>query len=186
MHRQLQAVARTLRDAQDRLDRLVAATPDSKWGVRSANDSWSVAECIAHLNLTSRAMVPLLLDGVAAARAIGGGAPVKFRRNLLGFIISSTQGPLFRLGNFRFGRVKTAPAFVPGGDMPRDRLAQEFRDWTKAELALLDASDGVPLDRARMESPFVKGAMYDPYSGFLTLANHKHRHLDQAERVWKL
>lgn len=184
MHPQLTAITRDLRDAQARFDRLLAATPAERWRIRAREEAWSVAECVAHLNLTSAAMVPRLRAAATEARSIGGEAPVRFRRSFLGFAISSTQGPLFRFAGMRFGRVKTAPAFVPGGELPREQLAREFGAWSREELALLVDADGLPIDRVRIESPFVKGARYDAYSGLLLLGRHKHRHLEQAERVW--
>ncbi len=184
MHPQLSAIARDLRDAQARFERLLAATPSEKWQERAVPGSWSVAGCIAHLNLTSAAMVPRLRVACDEARVLGGGSPYRFKRSALGLVISATTGPLWRLGGFRFGRVNTAPAFIPGGDLPREQLVREFTEWTAAELELVEKADGLPLHRVRMESPFVKGAKYDAYSGMLTLGRHKHRHLEQAERVW--
>ncbi len=184
MHSQLAAITRDVRDAQTRLERLLATTPADRWLPRAEPGSWSVAECIAHLNLTSAAMVPPLRAACDEARVLGGGAPRRFKRTALGLVISSTGGPRWRIGGFRLGRVSTAPAFVPGGDLPQEQVVREFTEWTASELDLLEEADGLPLDRVRMESPFVKGAMYDAYSGMLTLGRHKHRHLEQAERVW--
>src|SRR5256886_12193651 len=54
MHPQLQLVADEYRSAQARLHDLVRAVPDEQWGKRSDPARWSVAECVAHLNITSR------------------------------------------------------------------------------------------------------------------------------------
>src|SRR5437870_8163908 len=70
MHPQLQIVADEYRSAQARLHELARAVPAERWGRRSDRARWSVAECVAHLNLTSLAYVPLLRDAVARARTL--------------------------------------------------------------------------------------------------------------------
>ena len=70
MHPQLQRVADEYRSAQARLHELVRAVPDEQWGRRSDPARWSVAECVAHLNLTSMAYLPLLQHAVSRARML--------------------------------------------------------------------------------------------------------------------
>ena len=59
MHPQLDLVADEYRSAQARLHELVRAVPEERWGRRADPARWSVAECVAHLNLTSMAYLPL-------------------------------------------------------------------------------------------------------------------------------
>src|SRR5438034_8023938 len=70
MHPQLQLVADEYRSAQARLRDLVRAVPDEQWSKRSDPARWSVAECVAHLNITSLAYVPLLQHAVSRARML--------------------------------------------------------------------------------------------------------------------
>src|SRR2546422_4218103 len=70
MHPQLQLVADEYRSAQARLHDLVRAVPDEQWSKRSDRARWSVAECVAHLNITSLAYVPLLQHAVSRARML--------------------------------------------------------------------------------------------------------------------
>src|SRR5947208_13643555 len=55
MHPQLQPIADEYRSAQARLHELVRAVPAEQWPRRHDPARWSVAECVAHLNLTSMA-----------------------------------------------------------------------------------------------------------------------------------
>jgi hypothetical protein len=57
MHPQLQALLDDFGSARERLHRLQATVPADKWAQRPSEGSWSVAECVAHLNLTSRAYI---------------------------------------------------------------------------------------------------------------------------------
>lgn len=184
MHAQLAAIDRDLEAVTSRFRRLLDATPDARWGVRADPARWSVAECVAHLNLTSAAMVPRLRTAWEEARALGGGAPARFRRSPMGFVLSKTVGPLPGWGRTRFGRVRTAAAFVPTGDLPRARLTAEFAEWQRAQHELVREADTLPVDRVTIESPFVPGTRYDGYSSLVILVRHAHRHLAQAEQVW--
>lgn len=183
MHVQLADISSSLETALERLRRLAGATPEQEWGKRPDPMAWSVAECIAHLNLTSRAYVPLLLKALDEARALGGVAPSHYRRSLFGFVISATTGPLPRLGGIRLGRAKTMPAFVPTGDLPKSTIVAEFEALQRDQLTIVRDANGLPLDRVRVQSAFVPTVTYDAYSALLILPRHQHRHLDQAERV---
>lgn len=183
MHPQLQPLLDDVAAVRARWARLAAATPDDRWATRARPDAWSVAENIAHLNLTARAMLPLLEAATEQARALGA-RPGRLRRSALGAILSATVGPVPRLLGFRLGRVRTPPPFVPTGDEPRAMISAEFERHLAAHDAGIRASDGLAIDQVRIESPFAPGAKYDAYSGWMVVLRHAHRHLAQAERVW--
>lgn len=183
MHPQLQSLLDDLAAVRARWARLAAATPDDRWAVRARADAWSVAENIAHLNLTARAMQPLLEAATEQARALGA-RPGRLRRSLLGAVLGASVGPVPRLLGFRLGRVRTPPPFVPTGDEPRATISAEFERHLAAHEAGIRAADGLAIDRVRIESPFVPGTRYDAYSGWTVVLRHAHRHLAQAERVW--
>ncbi len=183
MHPQLAHIASELGTARERFRRLAAATPDAAWNERVDPNAWSVAECVAHLNITSREYEPKLRRAIADARAMGGGAPRRYRRSFFGWMISVTTGPMPGFGNVRFGRVKTPPTFVPSGDLPKDALVAEFERWHDVLVAFVREADDLPLDRTRMQSTFDTRVFYDAYSALVIVSRHQHRHLAQAERV---
>lgn len=172
----------------DRLDRCVrdvlAAVPAPRWNVRADPSAWSVAECFAHLNLTSAAMVPRLRAVWPDARALGP-APARYKAGIVGAILSAMVGPMPRIGRFRIGRVRTPAAFIPQGALPRDAIMREFAEWQAAERSLLREAAELPVDRVRIESPFAPGMFYDGYSSLRILVRHAHRHVEQAARVWR-
>lgn len=171
----------------DRLDarvlEVLAAVPDHRWHVRADPSAWSVAECFAHLNLTSAAMVPRLRAVWPDARALGP-APARYKAGIVGAILSAMVGPMPSIGRFRIGRVRTPVAFIPQGALPRDATMREFAEWHAAERSLLREAAEIPVDRVRIESPFAPGMFYDGYSSLRILVRHAHRHVDQAVRVW--
>ena len=78
MHPQLQLVVAEFAAAQERLHRLAAAVPDEWWAVRPAPARWSIGECVAHLDLTAEAYLPLIRRGIAEGRALGRAPAARF------------------------------------------------------------------------------------------------------------
>lgn len=183
MHPQLVAIVDEFERAQERLHRLADRTDDDAWAARPHADAWSAAECVAHLNLTSRAYVPLVRGALAERRASSGTAPARYRRDPVGWLISTMSGPMPRIAHRRFGRVRTAAAFVPDGDLPRATLLADFDALQAEQIALVRQADGAPLERIRVTSPFDARVRYNLYACLVTLPAHQHRHLEQAEEA---
>jgi hypothetical protein len=99
---------------------------DKDWSKRPGLNRWSAADCVEHLNLTTRAYLPFLRDATARAREVGGALQKHYRRDPLGWFISMMIGPLHHLGRFQVGRVKTRPPFVPRGGQSRSQRLSDF------------------------------------------------------------
>jgi len=184
MQSQLADVISDFDAARARLQQLVKATPESKWSTRRDPNRWSVAECVAHLNLTSRAYIPRLREAFAGRVALDP-PPRRYRRDLAGWLIGLAVSPMPRIGRFRFGRMKTAAAFIPSGDLPRADLVREFDAFQDEQIALTRAEDGLPLEQIRIVSPFNARITYNAYACLWLLPRHQHRHLEQAEDIWR-
>jgi hypothetical protein len=181
MHPQLAAIIDDYERAQARLHRLRDRLTDEEWTARPSPDRWSPAECVAHLNLTSRAFLPRLREAFAAAPP--GAPPARLRRDPAGWIVSVVAGPLPRVGGKRIGRVRTTGSFVPLGGLGPRELVDEFDALQAEQVALVREADGRPIDRLRIASPFAGNVRYSVYSALYTLPRHQHRHLDQAEEA---
>lgn len=179
MHPQLQDIEAEFLAAQDRLNRLAQSVVAEQWRVRRDPARWSVAECVAHLNLTSRAYLPVLDDAVARARALAGASPRRYRRDFAGWALWRSLGPPAR---FRF---KTPSAFVPEATPEAPDLVAEFTELQTAQLGYLRACDGLPLVNIKVASPFEARMHYNLFACFSIIPRHQHRHLWQAERVWQ-
>jgi len=178
MHPQLQLIADEYRSAQARLHELVRAVPSEQWGRRTDPARWSVAECVAHLNLTSLAYVPLLSHAVSRARMLERRPPGRYRRDPIGWLLWTTMGPPVRV------RLKTIARFLPSSVAAPELLVQEFDRLQAAQLDCLAQADGLPLSHVRVTSPFNTRVRYNLFACFTILPRHQHRHLWQAERVW--
>jgi hypothetical protein len=179
MNDQLQAVVDEFDSARTRLNALAQDVPGDGWVRRPDAARWSVAECVAHLNLTSRAFLPLLRDAIARARrrpAVGAG---RYRRDFFGWLLWKTSGPPARI------RVKTTAAFVPAGTDPPDLLVAAFDELQARQVECVRDCSGLAIDRVKVTSPFDARVKYNLFACLTILPRHQHRHLWQAEQAWK-
>lgn len=177
MHPQLQAVADELVAAQSRLHRLAESTSEESWSRRADPDRWSAGECVAHLNLTALAYLPLMRRALEDAAALGGGAPARFRRDPTGWMLWRLAGPPARF------RVRTTAPFVPTGGESPDRLLAGFDRLQAEQLECVSQADGRPIERVKIASPFDPRLRYNLYACLTILPRHQERHIWQAERV---
>lgn len=178
MHPQLQAVADDLEAARRRLHELARRAPAEAWGRRPDPQRWSMGECVAHLNLTSKAFEPLVEAALAEGRMMARVDQGRYRRNFTGWLLWRMTGPAPRQ------RVKTTAAFIPAGRQPVADLLAEFDAWHVRQLEYTRAADGLPLEKLRIVSPFSARVKYNLYACLTILPRHEHRHLWQAEQVW--
>jgi hypothetical protein len=177
MHPQLQSLLDQFEAASARLHRLVGAHDGAAWSRRPPSGGWSAAECVAHLNLTSEGLLGVLNDGLDRARAVGGTAPARFRRDLIGWLVwrASREGSRMKS--------RTGALFAPrlAGEIPD--FAADFDRYQEAQVACVRSADGLPIQRVTIVSPFDSRVKYSLYSALTILPAHQHRHLAQAERA---
>jgi hypothetical protein len=177
MNGQLAAVADDFDTALRRLQTLGRSLSPGEWARRPAADRWSAIECVQHLNLTAEATLPRVRQGLDEARRRGGRPAVTYRRDPLGWLIwRSLRQP----GRFKS---KTGAAFVPHADRPAADILAEFTRLQADHVACVRESDGLPIDRVRIPSPFNEHIRYNVYACLTILAVHQHRHLWQAEEA---
>lgn len=178
LHPQLQEVAEELLAALDRLHALRDAVPSEAWARRPDPARWSVAECVAHLNLTTAAYLPLLDSALAEARRLDRPAPRRYRRGLAGWLLWAIMGPAVRV------RTRTIAAFIPESAADRDELVAEFERLQERLMAMVRSASGLPIQAVTITSPFDPRLRYNLFACLGILARHQHRHLWQAERAW--
>lgn len=175
---QLARIKQELLDARERARRVAAGLTDEQWGRPPSPGSWSVAECLVHLNLTSERSIPIIDEAIATGRErnIEGTGP--FRRGLLGWALIRYLEPPYRMKV-----VKTSEPFVPKRVEPMGETLERF-DYLQLELqGRVDRSAGLDLNRLTVTSPFAEQVRYNLYVFFAALSAHQRRHLWQAEQV---
>lgn len=181
MQSQLSAVCAEYESASARLQQLATRVSDSDWSKRADPARWSVGECVAHLNLTARAFLPLIDAALVAARDVrdrGTSTPGRYRRDFVGWLLWRTTGPPARF------KIRTTAPFVPQGVTSKDAIVAEFDELQAAHVERVRSADGLPIHRVKVRSPFDPRMQYNLYACFTVLPRHQHRHLWQAERVW--
>jgi hypothetical protein len=177
MHAELSAIEQEFETALVRLHRLRSSAPPEIWKRRPAPERWSPGECVAHLNLTSATMLPIVRAGIEEAKRSGVPVPARYRRDVLGFLLWKSLGQMGRC------KSKTIPAWVPTADRSPDELVAEFERWQTEQIACVRESDGVPIHAVTITSPVDARARYNVFSALSILARHQHRHLWQAEEA---
>ena len=182
MQKQLAALVASLESAQGKLRSLADKVSDSNWSKKPEPQRWSAADCVEHLNMTSRAYVPLLREAVNRARLMNTPPTDSYHTDFAGRVMAFMMRPLKHIGKFKIGKVKTTGPFTPRGGQSREQLLSDFVRLQSDLISLIRSADGLPIDRVKVQSPF--GRMrYNAYSALEIVAQHEHRHLQQAEEA---
>ena len=158
-------------------DALVAPLTDAQFHWRPTTTSWSVAQCIEHLNVSARLYLPYLDEAIANAIRRGLYGPGPFRYNWIGRLFVFTLEPPPRF------RTKAPAAFQPVADRPRQEVMAGFRAYQVQYIDRLRQANGIDLARARVRSPSPYWLRIPLGSAFALTTAHERRHLWQAKRV---
>ena len=176
---QLEAARLALARCEQQGLTLADSISDSQWISRPANGSWSPAECFAHLNLTTSAMLPLLQAGAQEARTKQWTSRSSLHVGVLARMLCWFLEPPYKM------RITTQPAFAPSGVADRIDVLTAWKDKHQAIDMFIRNSAGLALDRPIIVSPFdPRGRVrYSVYAALIILAAHERRHLWQAARA---
>ena len=158
-------------------DALVSPLTEEQFIWRPAHGSWSIAECIDHLNVTARLYLPQLDEGIAEAIRRGLYAEGPFTHDLIGRFLVRTMEPPARI------RVKAPSSFHPVVHRSRSEIMAAFRAYQVQFVDRLRQASGLDLRRAKVHSPISDWIKMSLNSGFALMAAHERRHLWQAQQV---
>ena len=144
---------------------------------RPAAGSWSAAECFAHLNICTEALLPLLRAGIGSLRDRGQIDRGPLKLDLVARLLKWVLEPPPRM------RSKTPSAFVPSGVLDPSAEVARFIHRQGDVIALLRSGSGLALDREKILSPFAKNVKYGVWSAFVVCVAHQRRHIWQAKRA---
>jgi hypothetical protein len=158
-------------------DALVGALSDARFTWQRAPESWSVVQCIDHLNATAREYLPMLDEGIADAIRRGLYNPGPYAYNWIGRLMAWVVDPSTRI------RARAPKAFQPPVGRPRHDVMAAFRAYQVQYIDRLRQANGLDLARARVPSPVARWIRMPLGSGFAMMIAHERRHLQQARRV---
>jgi hypothetical protein len=177
VHPQLALIVADLESAVERVRQLDASLTHYAWNVQPEPARWSAAECVAHLNLTTEALLPLVRSALRDARDRQERTPARYRRNVLGWLAWKIVAPGGGL------RTKTIAAFMPSPTPPVQDLVSNFIRLQNDVISCVREADGLPLEHVSVRSPFHGRMTYNLYAALTLVPRHQHRHLHQAERA---
>ena len=174
---QLAEIALQIRANSERARRIVERVGEARLTLAPKPRSWSVAECLVHLILSSKPYISLWREAFADARdrQLFGDGP--FKLDFWGKMLAWTLEPPPK---FRF---PTSPNFQPVDIGTPEKVLDSFLKSQEELLSVLAAAKGLALDRLKITSPFARQVRYSVWSSFVVTAAHQRRHLWQAERV---
>lgn len=156
---------------------LVAPLTDEQFTWRPGPDSWSVAQCIDHLNATAREYLPKLDEGIANAIRRGQYTSGPYEYNWIGRLLVWSMKPTTRV------RGRAPQAFLPAPGRQRSEIMAAFKAYQVQYIDRLRQSNGLDLGRARVTSPIARWIRLSLGSAFALAVAHEQRHLAQARRV---
>jgi hypothetical protein len=174
---QLEELIAQLDACSRRASTLVEGLAPERLAARPAPESWSAAECIAHLTLTNRAFPPVLRAAYGEARREGRVGDGPYRADVVGWVLIWLLEPPPRL------KVGAKPQFQPVDVGPVDRVLPDFLAMQEEMKACVREAAGLAIDRIKIVSPVDSRAKYTVWSGLRIVAAHERRHLWQAERA---
>ena len=166
-----------LEEATERARKLVQSTEPRHFTVRPNMSSWSAAECLSHLSISTEMFLPALRETIENARKRGLAPEKRASMDILGRILRWFLEPPVRQ------RVKTAARFVPKSVRAKAEALNEFISLQNQLIEVLQTANEIPLSKVKIVSPFDKRVKYNLYSAFRIIAAHQRRHLWQAEQA---
>jgi DinB superfamily len=153
-------------------EKLIASISENKLNLRTSDNAWSIAECIAHLTSTTALYLPILRTALMDAPAGDGPYKMDWRGRMLKWVLE----PPYRT------KVKTIPSLEPRLNDPR-RVLPDFLASQQEFLSAMQMWNGRALDKVFIASLFNERFRYNMFSLFNVAAAHQRRHLWQAQCV---
>ncbi|HYK03402.1 MAG TPA: DinB family protein [Thermoanaerobaculia bacterium] len=173
----LEDVEKELNEATRRAWSLIQSTDARLFTVRPNPSSWSAAECLSHLSISSESFLPVLRAALDDARKRKLTSAKNPKMDLLGRILRWFLEPPIR------AKTKTTAPFVPRAVRAKADAFGEFASLQSKLSELLNTARGLDLGRVKIISPFDKRVKYNVFSAFRILVAHQRRHLWQAEQA---
>jgi hypothetical protein len=171
---QLACLLQQYQTVTDRAINLVSVRSNQELSRRVQPDSWSVAECLDHVALTTRTFSPSMSAAIAKAPKLT--APRALRTGHLAALLIRALEPPYRV------RHKVIACLVP---QTHDFVPawNGFLDSQTQLANLIRSTIGLAIDQVSIESPACTHASYRLYGALGILAAHQRRHLWQIERI---
>lgn len=158
-------------------EQLTADLSQEEFNHKLSPGTWSVGECLAHLNVTNELYAGNIANAVGQGRSAGKLGHGPFRPSLLERAFIWMLEPPVRL------RFKAPAAFSPPSELDKAEVLARWRHTHIQLLALAEASRDLHLSAIKVQSPVNSRLKLSLGATFAVTAAHDRRHLWQAQRV---
>lgn len=173
----LAAILRGFEESDAEARALLAELDEERFNARPSERSWSVAQCLDHLNVGNRVYLEAMRPAVETAQRKGSARFKPIRPGILErWFIREMEPPPRRL-------LPAPRKIVPASHKSRAEVGEE---WTRIQAQLRNLlHEAAPLDlnRTRFINPFIRLIRFSVGTGFLVLEAHERRHLWQARQI---
>jgi len=139
--------------------------------------SWSIAQCIDHLNVTNRLFLKQMADAIQKGKTEGRMNEGPYVYGFLGrWFLRMMQPPVKR-------RFKAPKHFQPQPDRSMTEIMQEWDATHRQFEDVLKSASGVDLAKNKVTSPAASLIRYNLGIAFWIWTAHDKRHLWQARNV---
>jgi hypothetical protein len=165
------------REISARASALAGSTDAALCVRRPREGSWSVVECIQHLNLSADEYFPRWSQAMALAKRRKGAPDAPYRMDMLGRLLFWALEPPPKL------RSTTRSAFIPAESLDAQTVFAEFEEKQQRIVNKMFTCRGLAIDAIKIASPFNNKLRYSVWSSFVVTAAHARRHVWQAEKA---
>jgi FAD/FMN-containing dehydrogenase len=174
---QIDSLLHELRDTRGRVEAIFCGRKPAELLRLPAEQQWSAAQCLEHLNITNRAYLPRLAEAIRILRAKHVDHRGSFRMDWNARLLHYWLEPPSRV------KLPTGVLFQPVSTQDPAAVLSAFQSIGQQIEQELAAARGLALDAERIRSPFSEGMKYNVYSAFTLIAAHNRRHLWQARNA---
>ncbi len=159
--------------------KLVDGLTDAQLNWRTEPGSWSIAECLEHLNTTSRQMIGRIDEAMRSAPPAKSANTKQARHGLIGnWFIRTLEPPVKR-------KFKAPKVFLPETQHSPEQIIQEFMAIQDQFTERIGKANNFDLSRIKITSLATRLLKLNLGAWFAALAAHERRHLWQAREVKK-
>lgn len=179
---QLQQIHDRIAVAKQDVVQIVTMLPDDLARKRLDPVSWSVLDCIDHLCVAGRKILPRIDGAIAGARKKGRLSGGPFRYGPLGNWFVRVNGP----GDYPPKKKYKAPkVYRPEREWPPDEVVRSFTHLQDDLMRRVRDANGIDLARVKIASPAAWWLRLSLGQWLELIAGHQERHLLQARDIRK-
>jgi hypothetical protein len=179
---QLQNIHNRITTARQDAVQIVTMLTDEQAKKRPDTMGWSVADCLDHLCVVGRKLLPRVDVGIAKARKKGWHSRGPFRYSRLGNWFVRMSGP----DDYPPRKKLTTPKlYKPTRDWPLEEVVRSFTHLQDDILERVREANGIHLARVKIASPAAWWLRLSLGQWFELIAGHQERHILQARDARK-